>query len=50
MVDAAGIASDFPRMMCVADATRIPLGEPFASATADRRANFGINALRTPQD
>lgn len=50
MVDAAGVASNFQRMVRIADATRIPLGEPFESATADLRAELGIDALRTPRD
>jgi hypothetical protein len=47
MVDAAGVASNFQRMVRIADATRIPLGEPFESATADLRAELGLDALQT---
>jgi hypothetical protein len=50
MVDAAGVASNFQRMVRIADATRIPLGEPFESATADLRAELGIDALHALRD
>lgn len=42
MVDAVGVASNFQRMVRIADSTGIVLGD-FEQATADIRADLGIN-------
>lgn len=46
MVDAAGVASNFQRMVRIADSTGIELGdETMLSATAELRDELGINAF-----
>lgn len=47
MIDAAGVASNFQRMVRIADSTGITLGD-FESVTEDLRSDLGINefALR----
>ena len=42
MVDAAGVASNFERMVRIADATGIELGEQLESASAQVRAELGV--------
>lgn len=42
MVDAAGVASNFERMVRIADATGIELGEALEQASADVRATLGV--------
>jgi len=42
MIDAAGVASNFQRMVRIADSTGITLGD-FESVTADLREDLGIN-------
>jgi hypothetical protein len=43
VVDAAGVTSNFERMVRVADATGIPLDAPVAALTADARSQLGID-------
>jgi hypothetical protein len=43
VVDAAGVTSNFERMVRVADATGIPLDAPVAALTADVRRELGID-------
>ena len=45
MIDAAGVASNFERMVRIADATRIPLNAEIEEATADVRGELGLGAL-----
>jgi hypothetical protein len=42
MIDAAGVASNFQRMVRIADSTGIVLGD-FESVTEDLREDLGIN-------
>lgn len=42
-VDAAAVASNFERMVRIADATGIPLDTPLEQATADLRADLGLD-------
>ena len=42
MVDAAGVASNFERMVRIADSTGIELGAFLAEATAEARATLGL--------
>ena len=44
MIDAAGVASHFQRMVRIADATGITLGDVEA-VTADLRSELGIDAF-----
>jgi len=44
-VAAAAVASNFERMVRIADATGIPLDAPLAAMTADMRAELGIDAF-----
>ena len=46
MIDAAGVASNFERMVRIADATGIPLGEQMEAASTDYRSELGIDAFR----
>ena len=46
MIDAAGVASNFQRMVRIADATGITLGN-FETATEDLRAELDINRFAT---
>ena len=45
MIDAAGIASNFQRMVRIADSTGISLGD-FEQPTASLRAELGIDAFK----
>ena len=42
MVDVVGVASNFERMVRIADATGIELGESLADFSADIRADLGV--------
>ncbi len=42
MVDAAGVASNFERMVRIADATGIELGDQLEQSSADVRATLGL--------
>ena len=42
MVDAAGVASNFERMVRIADSTGIELGDLLEQASADVRAALGL--------
>ncbi len=42
MVDAAGVASNFERMVRIADATGIELGDRLEQGSADVRATLGL--------
>ena len=42
MVDAAGVASNFERMVRIADATGIELGDQLEQFSADVRATLGL--------
>ena len=42
MVDAAGVASNFERMVRIADSTGIELGDLLEQATADVRTVLGL--------
>jgi hypothetical protein len=44
-VAAAAVASNFERMVRIADATGIPLDAPLAALSADLRAELGIDAF-----
>jgi hypothetical protein len=44
-VAAAAVASNFERMVRIADATGIPLDTPLAAISADMRAELGIDAF-----
>ena len=46
MVDAAGVASNFQRMVRIADATGITLGD-FEQPTSSIRESLGINEFKT---
>jgi hypothetical protein len=52
LVDAAAVASNFERMVRIADATGIPLDDPVEIMTSDVREDLGINrftaAANTP--
>lgn len=52
LVDAAAVASNFERMVRIADATGIPLDDPVEILTSDLRADLGIDdytaAANTP--
>lgn len=52
-VEAAAVASNFERMVRIADATGIPLDAPLDAITASMRADLGIDAYgsaaNTPQ-
>lgn len=43
LVDAAAVASNFERMVRIADATGIPLDTPMAALTADLRDRLGLD-------
>lgn len=43
LVDAAAVASNFERMVRIADATGIPLDAPVAAFTADLRDRLGLD-------
>lgn len=43
MIDAAGVISNFQRMVRIADGAGIPLDEPIAMITAGMRENLGLN-------
>ena len=43
MIDAAGVISNFQRMVRIADGTGIPLDEPIAMITARMREDLGLN-------
>ena len=45
MVDAAGVAANFERMVRIADATGIPLDKPVAVFTVGLRQELGIDAF-----
>lgn len=45
LVDAAGVASNFERMVRIADATGIPLDAPVAALTEDVRRELGIDGF-----
>lgn len=42
VVDAIGVASNFERMVRIADATGVELGESLSDFSADIRADLGI--------
>jgi hypothetical protein len=44
-VEAAAVASNFERMVRIADATGIPLDSPLAEVSAGMRADLGIDAF-----
>lgn len=52
LVDAVAVASNFERMVRIADGTGIPLDDPVAIMTSDLREQLGINrftaAANTP--
>ena len=43
MIDASGVASNFQRMVRIADGTGIPLDDPMQVMSEDVRADLGIN-------
>jgi hypothetical protein len=45
MVDAAGVVSNFERMVRIADGTGIPLDAPMARASEDIRAMLDLQSL-----
>jgi hypothetical protein len=46
LVEAAGVASNFQRMVRIADATGITLGERLERMSADARAELGLEHFR----
>jgi hypothetical protein len=46
LVDAAGVASNFQRMVRIADGTGIPLGEGLETRSQDVRAELGLERFR----
>ena len=47
MVDAAGVASNFERMVRIADSTGIPLGDGLEEFSSEVRLELGLDRLRT---
>ena len=47
MVDAAGDASNFERMVRIADATGIPLGDGLEEFSAEVRLELGLDRMQT---
>ena len=47
MVDAAGVASNFERMVRIADATGIPLGEGLEEFSSEVRLELGLDRMQT---
>ena len=50
MVDAAGVASNFERMVRIADATGIPLGEGLESVSSDVRSGLDLDRFQTSEE
>lgn len=46
MVDAVGVAANFERMVRIADATGIPLGDKMEEVTAEVRRELDLDRLR----
>lgn len=49
LVDAAAVASNFERMVRIADATGIPLDAPVAALTADLRDRLGLDRFASSE-
>ena len=47
MVDAAGVASNFQRMVRIADSTGIPLGDGLEKYSSEVRSELGLDRFRT---
>jgi hypothetical protein len=47
MVDAAGVASNFERMVRIADATGIPLGEGLETVSSGIRSGLDLDRFQT---
>jgi hypothetical protein len=47
MVDAAGVASNFERMVRIADATGIPLGGGLEEFSSEVRLELGLDRMQT---
>jgi hypothetical protein len=47
MVDAAGVASNFERMVRIADATGIPLGGGLKEFSSEVRLELGLDRMQT---
>lgn len=47
LVDAAGVASNFERMVRIADSTGIPLDKFLADTTTELREDLGINQFHS---
>lgn len=47
LVDAAGVASNFERMVRIADATGIPLDDFVANTTVELRQDLGLNEFHS---
>jgi hypothetical protein len=50
LVDSAGIAANFQRMVRIADATGIPLDAPVIALTADVRDDLGLGAFSSARN
>ena len=50
LVDAAGVASNFERMVRIADATGIPVDAPMAVLSADLRADLNLTRFHSAQN
>lgn len=48
LVDAAAVASNFERMVRIADATGIPLDRPLEQASGELRAELGLDRMAEP--
>jgi hypothetical protein len=49
LVDAAAVASNFERMVRIADSTGIPLDAPVAALTADLRDRLGLDRFASSE-
>jgi hypothetical protein len=50
LVDAAAVASNFERMVRIADATGIPLDAPIHAITADLREDLGVDSFASARN
>lgn len=50
MVDAAAVASNFQRMVRIADSTGIPLGEGLETISREVRAELGLERFRARKE
>lgn len=50
LVDAAGVASNFERMVRIADGTGIPLGDELETRSASARTELGLDEIRVRKE